>query len=294
MMYWNTQLRAACLAATVFGAGASLAHAGPLPVGESIVTVGYVSSAQAVHFSGNRNFLGTSPGSATNLADAPNIRVFQSANLYGRRLNVLLQTPDPVAQQEVLGLDETLISHNFFKINNSAEYFPGVAHDGSVTVRVDEITFNEPVIVDESTALLHVFWDVNQSRLLDHPYHHPHNAHTLTEEFRNSDEFFAVDEFMNNPPHQVFGDLSGRLQILGSGTNELTLLATIPYSLLQHLDEQNHHVPMGLPAPHGFLEPFHFHIEYVVSAVPEPATLGLLTLGALIVGRNRRYFGHRG
>jgi len=255
----------------------------PVPIGDSTVTVSYYSNGGEVVYSGDRFFNGTSPSAATALDDSPNIKVFQSANGFGRRLNVSLQYP------EVLGEDETLIAHNFFKSDNYAEYFPGISSDDAITFRFEGIQFAEPVLVHEDTALFHVFWDVNQSRLLEHPYHHVHNVHTLTDPFRDTQRFFDADEFMMTPPHQVFGDLAGLLEISGSGTTELTVQATIPYTMLQHLDDMNLYVPKGLPAPHGFLEPFHFHFEYVVSPVPEPAALVLLSAGAMLVVFRRRH-----
>lgn len=94
--------------------------------------------------------------------------------------------------------------------------------------------------------------------------------------------------------HQNLGDIAPYITLLGDGTDTIGFLAEIPYSLFAHPHEGHaggHHGDPyeGLPAPHGFLEPYHFHFETLLSAVPEPMTLTLLALGAWVAsGRKFR------
>lgn len=267
-------LLAACTATAV---------AGPTPLGSSTVTVSYPTDADTATFSGARDYRGVYFPDATPLGSAPNIKVFSAVNVYGRRVNVSIQYPN------VLADNESVVAHSFLKIDNYADYFPGIPADGVVTIHVAGIHFNEPVVLDESTFLFHTFWDTNQSDRLHHYYDHPHNLHTLTGSFRNTKEFYLAHEFVDDPaPHHVLGDLAPYVTITGQGTDTLDILAEIPYSMFKHLHEEGQTVPAGLPAPHGFLEPYHFHLEYVVRSVPKPATLLLLLVSAAMTARRRR------
>ncbi len=274
---------AALIAALLVGWTGSWAWAGPTPQGESTITVSYpTTEGPTASFSGDRDYRGAYFPDATPLGTAPNIKVFQAVDVYGRRANVAAHDPSVLAESE------SLIAHAFLKLDNYGDYFPGIPADGVVTVAVENIHFNEPVDVDESTFLFHVFWDVNQSDQLHHYYDHPHNLHTLTDPFRDTEAFYMAHELVDLPaPHHVFGDLAPYMTISGQGTDTLDILAEIPYSLFKHLHEEGQVVPEGLPAPNGFLEPYHFHLEYVVSAVPEPATLALLGPIALLAFRRR-------
>jgi len=244
---------------------------GPQPIGNGTITVSYPTAVGAATFSGERDFRGAYFPDATPLGAAPNIKLFSSVDVYGRRANVAVQFP------EVLGPDESLIAHAFLKLDNANDYFPGITPNADVTVQVENVHFAEPVTVDRSTFLFHTFWDVNQSDLLQDLYHHPHNLHTLTDPFRDAEMFHMAHEFVDQPaPHQVLGDLEPYIEITGDGTDTLGFIAAIPYDLFRHIHEEGQEVPEGLPAPHGFLEPFHFHFEYVVTAVPEPTSLVLL------------------
>ncbi len=260
-----------------------MTFAGPTPVGSSTITVSYPTGAGPASFSGDRDYRGVYFPDATPLGSAPNIKVFSAGpNVYGRRVNVHNEYPEVIADHE------SLIAHAFLKLDNSEDYFPGIPADGVVTVRVENVHFNEAVFVDESTFIFHTFWDTNQSDQLHHFYHHEHNLHTLTDPFRDTHEFELAGEFVHHPsPHHVLGDLAPYITITGEGTDTLDILAEIPYSLFRHIHEEGQHVPHGLPAPHGFLEPYHFHLEYIVSTVPEPGTLLLLASVSLITLRRR-------
>lgn len=269
------------LAVTTVGLCGS-ALAGPAAVGESTITVSYPIEGGTASFSDERDFRGSYFPDAVPLGTAPNIKVFQAVNAYGRRVNVASQFP------EVIGANESVVAHSFLKIDNNDDYFPGIPAEGTMTVRVDNIRFAEPVHLDESTFLLHVFWDLNQSDQLAEYYDHPHNLHTLTDPFRNAEEFHMAREIVDEPaPHHVFGDLAPLVTIGGQDTDTLNLLVNIPYAMFQHLMEEGQPVPEGLPAPHGFLEPYHFHLEYVVASVPEPGTLLLLLTAGLGAYRRR-------
>jgi hypothetical protein len=63
---------------------------------------------------------------------------------------------------------------------------------------------------------------------------------------------------------------------------------SVPYERLRHFEDVGQEVPEDLPAPFGFLEPFHFHVEFVVSSVPEPGAAVLLLGGSFYALRRRR------
>lgn len=257
-------------------------HAGPVPTGPSTVTVTYESAGDPVHLSAIRAYNGSSPSDATSLNPVYNVKEFNSANGFGRRIAVAISYP------KVIGPNETVISHNFFKTDISEDFFPGIAADGMVTFEVDAIQFDQPVWVEESTVIFHTLWDLGQIRsALHHPYHHAHNIHTLADELRDMDKFELTNEINDHQDHML-GDMASRIIITGEGTDTLHFMAEVPYEMFRHLAEEGQEVMPGFPAPHGFLEPFHFHFEYVVTSVPEPCALLLLLSGGGLLLHHRR------
>jgi len=193
---------------------------------------------------------------------------------------------------DALRPNESLISHAFFKLggNNNAEFFPNIDDNGQVTIKVEGISFDQPVFVDPSTVLIHTLWTDSQVSQLDFPYFNLHDHQTLTDPFRNQDAF-------ENPSINVFNSAGGTPNYVlasnlidvivdGNGTNQLDLTLTFFYDALRNFEEQGQTVPAGLPAPQGFLEPFHFHLEYVVA--PEPGTLLLFGVAGLSLGLRRK------
>ena len=259
---------------------------GPIPIGESTTTISYHDGSGVVSFSGDRAYLldATGPGNATILDPASNIKAFNSVNSFGRRTFLASNQ----VFSHVLGPDETLMTHALFKIDNSADFFSGIVEGGDVTISVEGIQFAEPVVIDESTFMLHALWRADQADQLGNPYINTHNHHTDTDPFRDFGSFVDGGVFSNFPfvgANYTLDDVS--VEFTGSGTETLGLSITFPYELLKSLEESSpsQSVPGGLPAPHGFLEPFHFHLEYVV---PEPATLVLLLGAMAATGRHRR------
>lgn len=248
------------------------ATAGPIPVGDALITVSYQTTNGVQSFSGSRDFSGVGPTDATNLSAAPNIRAFNSVNTFGRRTAVATNP----TYAHVLGSNESLVAHAFFKIDNSGDYFPGLTNNGSITLNIENIQFAEPVTLNEETLMLHTRWNI-QADQLPAPYIQIDDHHTRLSTFRDLDAFLASGAFGNLPtPNFILGNSAVDWTITGNGTNTLSLSATFPYSQLKNFEEMGQVVPDGMPAPQGFLEPFHFHIEYVVT--PEPATLTLLGL----------------
>lgn len=247
-------------AAVCAGLAAVTAFAGgrPQPLGTSTTTISYQTTAGPVSFSGNRDYSGVGPTDATVLGAAPNIKTFNSVNSFGRR---------PLVTGG-LGADESVLAHAFFKIDVGGDYFPDLVEDGHLTITVTGIQFDQPVVVDESTFLFHVLWNGDQVDQLEHIYHHLHNQHTASDPFRDYEAFLNQGVFSTFPhPDHVLADVTPVFDCSAGTTLQFTL--TVPYHLLQNLEEEGHHPPPGLPAPHGFLEPFHFHCEYVVrSACP--------------------------
>lgn len=121
---------------------------------------------------------------------------------------------------------------------------------------------------------------------LQNRYCNLHSHYTLTEPFRGFSLLSASAVFNSIPvPNHVLGASGLNVVVKGNGTNQLDLAASFPYEILRNLEEMGQDVPNGVPAPQGFLEPFHFHLEYVV---PEPATLALVLPGLGLVYRSRR------
>lgn len=274
------------------------AFAGPQPIGNATVTVSYPMMGGGTYTAVEpRNFNGTNPSDATNFGPAPtNMSMFNSVDVFGRRAHVAQIFPDVIAPSE------SLLTFSWYKIANSADLFPDIAHDATVTIKVEGIQFAEPVRFHVDTYLFHNLWDPQQFetailRGLFETNMHGHYFHTLTNPFRDTAKFQQVPgEFSPDGQmvHQTFGSIAPMITLLGDGTDTLGFIAEIPYSLFAHPHEghnggHQHGDPYeGLPAPHGFLEPYHFHFETLVSAVPEPASLLLLTLGGLTALRRKK------
>lgn len=273
------------------------AMAGPQPIGNATITVSYPTMSGGTYVASElRNFNGTNPSDATIFGTASNMSMFSSVDVFGRRAHVAQIFP------EVIAPSESLLTFSWYKINKGSDYFPDIAHDATVTIKVEGMQFSEPVRFHEDTFLFHKLWDTNQfetaiMRGLFAVDMHGHYFHTLTDPFRDTNKFQQVPgEFSpdGQMPHQNFGDIAPMITLLGDGTDTLSFIAEIPYLFFAHPHEghgsgHQHGDPYeGLPAPHGFLEPYHFHFETLVSAVPEPATLAMLGFGALAIVRRKR------
>ncbi len=251
------------------------ATASPIPMHHSLITVEYETVNGPVEGSGERDYTGSMHHDATMLEGLPNMIAFSSLNDFGRRGQLLTNPPFAGAVRP----GESLIAHAFFKHEDGHhhEFFPDLANDGRIRVTVTE-HYDQPVYVDRNTFMFHVLWDASQSDKLDVPYVQIDDHYTITPSFRDLDMFLQAGLFSNAPvPNYVQNSHDFKYRILGEGTETLTIELKFPYELLRNLEEQGQTVPDGFPAPGGFLEPFHFHIEYTV--VPEPASL-LLMLGA--------------
>lgn len=263
----------------------------PLPIGDSMVTLSYETAGGTASFLGNRNFLNNALGfdDASALGAATNVHMFNSINSFGRRTFLANSNP---AFAHVLGPDESLIAHAFFKnipAQLDDDFFPGILEGSDITIAVNNIHFAHPVSVVESTQLFHTLLDSDQADEYGlhggHHLGHAHNLHTKTNPFRDFTDFFN-GVFSDFPePNYVLADVNP--VVSGSGTDSLNFAVTLPYDLLRNLSDTGHGAPPpGFPAPHGFLEPFHFHFEYVVT--PEPTAIVLLAAGACFVGKRSR------
>ncbi len=247
------------------------------------MSVSYNTTAGAVTYSGLRSHDGTGLGDISVLGSAPNIGAFSANNTLGRR---------PVSAQ---GANETLMRHGYYKydsngLNIGDEFFPDLVPGGDVTIAIQNIQFDRPVQVQEDTALLHVLWNIDQvdslglnNQNLPRAYMNPNNHHTVGN-FRNVAEFQSNNIFLDNPiPNYNIGDIVPVFTQEAPDTISVNL--TFPYELLRHFEDDGLGVPSGLPGPGGFLEPFHFHLEYLV--VPEPSVGLLMALGAVAVLRRK-------
>lgn len=274
--------------ATMVLIAAGDALAAPLPVGNADVSLAYTSAAGPVVLSDQRDFSGTGLGDALAIGGDPNVTYFGSVNAFGRRPLV------PGA----IGANESLLAGAFFKpIGFTTDFFAGITAGSDITVSMANVQFDQPVNVQTDTVLLHRFWVADQLDTVDvlngSTHTNTHN-HDTSNPFRNQAAF--VGPVFNGAVSDVAQRLVGAnaLQVTGNGTDTVSLSITFPYEFFRHLEEDANNplnVPAGLPAPHGFLEPFHFHVEVVVAAVPEPTSCLLLTSGAVVALRRRRRVG---
>lgn len=264
------------LATVLVIASGSVANARPvvLPNTQTTTTVSVTTNSNIASYSASVGYEGAVLSDAVPFSGS-NIRSFNSVNSFGRRTFVANSGPQ---HQVVLNKDtESLITHALFKVDFDSNFFSSVDPNSTITIQVDDILFSEPVTVLDDTIMLHSLW--RDAQVSQFPpatrYQNPHNHFTIADPFRNAVNFFQTGVFVNFPVnHFVFNADGLGFGVSGEGTDTLDITVSFPYSMLKHLQEEGQPVPEGLPAPGGFLEPFHFHLEYVVT--PEPSTLILL------------------
>jgi len=273
--------------AAMFLTGAAWADA-PVPIGTSTITVEYPNGTPGgATASGMRNYTGSLPG--TPLAGADNLSAFNAVNTFGRRTAL---TVNP-AFANVIGPNEALVAHAFFKNPGQRDqaFFPGLEQGGSITLHIEGIQFDRPVTVNQDTLMVHMLWDANQNLELgggfENAYRELNDHYTTTGTFRDLQTFKDGGIFTTDPVNFVLDSSDVDLLIDVITPSSFNLNVTIPYALFKNLEEHGQNAPgPGLPAPQGFLEPFHFHVEYTVA--PEPITLALLLPGAVAVLRRKR------
>ncbi len=265
------------LLACLVGVAIPGAQGAPVPVGNSTTTVSYTTTHGDESYSVSLDYKARNVTDAVSLVGAPNIWSFNSVNAFGRRA-MLAQRGFSVFDAAA----ESMIAHAFFKGVNGDDYFPGITADSNVTIRVSGITLDQPVFVDGATVMLHALWKAEQvdcPECLPDPYIHVDNHHTAGGVYRDFDDFVSGSLFLDSPaPTYRVPDKDVSFVVSGNGTTVIDLEVTFPYALLMHFEETGQSVPKWLPAPHGFLEPFHFHLEYVLTRrllvlppVPVPA-----------------------
>lgn len=283
---------------------ASAALAGPplypVPIGTALTTVRYdVPGDTPLSYSESLGYFGPGAGPANiqHIEDSANIGGFIAYNTLGRRTAAIANDPSVQAP------DETLMRHGLYKsvndgqVNPNEDFFAGIDVDGNVTIKIEDVTFDRPVKVDESTFLMHSLWNADQldnwgldgmgnARL----FHM--NNHNTVDNFRDESSFFlgADPIFKTNPNNYAIGTIAPTVTY--TGPNQFDVEITFPYSLLAHLEDDGLGPPANpfgpVPSPGGFLEPFHLHLEYIVQPVPEPGTLALLACGGTFLLRRRR------
>jgi hypothetical protein len=267
----------------------------PVPLGSNLTTVSYDTASGPIGFDTTLGYHG--PGASLNdieyLPGSGTLGAFVAYNALGRRSLVVSQ--DPAAQAP----NETLMRHGVYKYNANnqidaaSDFFAGVNVEGNVTLTIENITFDRPVQVRENTLLLHALWDIEQMDQLgvddqgqSRAYNSAHNHH-LADGFRNFGSFFLGGSpvFVNSPPNYALSGITAT--VTHDAPNVIDVNISFPYRLLTHLEDDGLGIPIGveLPAPGGFLEPWHFHLEYLV--VPEPSSLALLLAGLLAVRRGK-------
>lgn len=279
--------------AAIFVAGliGSAAIAQPVPSGTTNTSVTWQTDAGTGSASGTPAYAGLPPAT---IDPTSNFTGFNSQGntlgVFGRRgAGVLLNNGAHPEWANVIRDGENMVSHAFFKADQSQSWFPNIADDGMITVSVQNIEFDQPAFIDESTLMLHMRW-ISISEQLDSPYLATDDHYLATDPFRDFDIFQQAGLLTNFPTPNYLNESSlVNWSITGNGTTSLGIEVSFPYSALRNFEEDPLNpqtVPEGLPAPQGFLEPNHFHIEYTVA--PEPGTLLLLAGGGFLAMRRKR------
>lgn len=253
-----------CAVLFVLSPLAALAHA-PEPIGTANITLRYLmADGEERVLTDVRDFSGRDHEDASPLDGDHHINCFFSVNAFGIRPDV----------RGAIDHHEALLAFAFFKdhMDHSHDYFHDIAsEDTIITVEISDIHFAEPVTVVGSTGLMHRFWDADQVDQLDDFYINLHGHGLSTDIWRDFNLFFP-NPFTNFPvPNYALGEMTTAMsvEVEGSGTEVVTLRFAFPYRLFKHYEEQGQMVPPGLPAPFGYLEPFHFHFEIAVASMEE-------------------------
>lgn len=243
---------------------AAWAHA-PEPIGTANITFRYMmANGEERVLTDVRDFSGRDHEDATPLDGDDNINCFFSVNAFGIRQDIRGGLAD----------HEALIAFTFFKdhMDHSRNFFSDIAsEDTIITVEITGIQFAEPVTLVGSTFLMHRFWDADQVDQLDNFYINLHNYGLSTDLWRDIELFFP-NPFTDFPvPNYRPGEMTTAMSVdvQGSATDNISLTFAFPYKLFKHYEETGQTVPPGLPAPFGYLEPFHFHFEGVFASDEE-------------------------
>ncbi|GIK15738.1 MAG: hypothetical protein BroJett003_07020 [Planctomycetota bacterium] len=249
---------AAGLAVVGFMQAAAMAHP-PEPIGTANITMRWMTMhGHEEVLTDVRDFTGRDHEDAVPLDGDHHINCFFSVNSFGIRTDV----------RGAIQEDESLIAHAFFKDHHdhSHDYFHMIeSEDTRITIEITGIHFEHPVTVVRPTILLHKFWDADQVDRLSNFYINLHNYGLSTDLWRDFGLFFP-NTFSDFPvPNYDLGEATsiGDVTVIGDGTNEISIIFSFPYSVFKHYEETGQDVPDGLPAPFGYLEPFHFHMEWI-------------------------------
>lgn len=272
--------RVGTLGVLLVGAPAATA-VGPIPIGEADVSLSYMTDSGLRVLSSSVDYSGKSSNDAIPLGGDARVGYFNSVNSFGRR---------PLIDGAIRD-DESLLTHSIFKPPaHDTNLFPDIVAGSSITLEVQNIHLTEPGFVQRDTVLMHKIWDADQVDQLPNFYINLNDHDTGTDPFRDFADFFPL-VFTDFPvPNYDLAALSGpsELEVFGDGTDTLGFRITVPYDRFRNFEDVTQQVPPGLPAPFGFLEPFHFHVEFAVSSVPEPGAALMLLAGCPYVLRRKR------
>jgi len=192
-----------------------------------------------------------------------------------------------------------IVRVGFYKIDNARPLFEGIDPSSSVSIRLENVVFNQPAVANHASPLHHFMFDHEQlmRRGLPMKAMDVFNLRSPTDTLND-----RVTHGTNARPGVLDGSerSDGLVTITKQDDGSFTLDARIPYQLFRHIknaerpgdDAMAHgdtdgdssspparmrgmdHAPSEAAdderdaqiGPGGFLEPFHFHVEF--EAVP--------------------------